>query len=183
MSRWSRGPGGDHPRVGGEKNYRKEVENNGNGSPPRGRGKAHHRRHPGGVPGITPAWAGKSHSVRLTSARFRDHPRVGGEKWNCLFASASALGSPPRGRGKVYSGMQRVVLFRITPAWAGKSSHYSGSLFFSWDHPRVGGEKFVQSSLIGHFRGSPPRGRGKVCVPAWRTVSAGITPAWAGKRA
>ena len=46
---------------------------------------------------------------------------MGGEKFVGFPLPRLALGSPPRGRGKVYSGMQRVVSFRITPAWAGKS--------------------------------------------------------------
>ena len=32
---------------------------------------------------------------------------------------------------------------RITPAWAGKSSNAVGIRKLAWDHPRVGGEKFL----------------------------------------
>ena len=31
--------------------------------------------------GITPAWAGKRHKAVLSSGRYGDHPRVGGEKY------------------------------------------------------------------------------------------------------
>ena len=58
--------------------------------------------------------------------------------------------------------MQRVVLFRITPAWAGKrvASDCKGEKHE--DHPRVGGEK--------------------AAALRQRLPVAGITPAWAGKR-
>ena len=51
------------------------------GSPPRGRGKA--ASFIGGTweRRITPAWAGKSPYPRFFLAIRRDHPRVGGEKW------------------------------------------------------------------------------------------------------
>ena len=51
-----------------------------------------------------------------------------------------------------------------------------------WDHPRMGGEKVVESTLNVYCWGSPPRGRGKECVNQPGDVLAGITPAWAGKR-
>ena len=70
----------DHPRVCGEKpkfvhNFVHKL-----GSPPRVRGKGvvHSERQRGG--GITPACAGKSLSLHLSSRSFQDHPRVCGEK-------------------------------------------------------------------------------------------------------
>ena len=50
------------------------------GSPPRGRGKENPHRVTNPVGGITPAWAGKSPTVRKVSDKWEDHPRVGGEK-------------------------------------------------------------------------------------------------------
>ena len=112
--------GMDHPRVGGEKFTETLPMPTSEGSPPRGRGK-------GGRPGhaiipqrITPAWAGKSQHQALRSGPGQDHPRVGGEKFNCNPEGPSHWGSPPRGRGKVGP----VIVFGqqagITPAWAGK---------------------------------------------------------------
>ena len=39
--------------------------------------------------------------------------------------------------------MLEILLKRITPAWAGKSLKDIGGGRKSWDHPRVGGEKFA----------------------------------------
>ena len=49
------------------------------------------------------------------------------------------------------------------------------------DHPRVGGEKSVCTSLFMGWMGSPPRGRGKVPSICKNMERVGITPAWAGK--
>ena len=73
-------PGGDHPRVGGEKAVGATWKQSDVGSPPRGRGKDTSSLGKGHVSRITPAWAGKSPSATLSARRVRDHPRVGGEK-------------------------------------------------------------------------------------------------------
>ena len=106
---------------------------------------------------------------------------MGGEKWKFLLASASALGSPPRGRGKDGNLKPSRRRKRITPAWAGKSFLFLLWSLKIWDHPRVGGEKTVTRLLRGQWRGSPPRGRGKVLRHFPFITRCGITPAWAGK--
>ena len=45
----------------------------------------------------------------------------------------------------------------------------------------MGGEKKIPLFPNSVLRGSPPRGRGKVCIATGLRVSDGITPAWAGK--
>ena len=74
------GPVRDHPRVGGEKVTLGESYLVRLGSPPRGRGKDLNLRLPVVIPGITPAWAGKSCMSRWSRGPGGDHPRVGGEK-------------------------------------------------------------------------------------------------------
>ena len=132
----------DHPRVGGEKRRLSECAQWAEGSPPRGRGK-------GGLalcwpppPRITPAWAGKSTWAPSFKDLLQDHPRVGGEKQKTGFSGLCYVGSPPRGRGK--AGRRRIggQAVWITPAWAGKSLTIPKLTTRSWDHPRVGGEKF-----------------------------------------
>ena len=51
-----------------------------------------------------------------------------------------------------------------------------------WDHPRVCGEKDHQARAAVGGAGSPPRMRGKAYTLFLRLPSAGITPAYAGKR-
>ena len=106
---------------------------------------------------------------------------MGGEKWPDLLKTASARGSPPRGRGKATRGGLLLRSKGITPAWAGKSIQQIITQVGYEDHPRVGGEKGLGFPALLTREGSPPRGRGKgrPC-PAW-CLSIGITPAWAGK--
>ena len=112
------------------------------------------------VPGITPAWAGKSGEGLNVLFFGEDHPRVGGEK--CSFI---------RFRHSMW----------ITPAWAGKRSQKNPAHAGQKDHPRVGGEKCQSRFFWLSSRGSPPRGRGKDRETARTPKCSGITPAWAGK--
>ena len=153
------------------------------GSPPRRRGKAKERNVQLNLTRITPAWAGKRQPRRPSNRDRRDHPRVGGEKVRELPASASASGSPPRGRGKAFLTDPRKLAARITPAWAGKRAGPLWAPARSRDHPRVGGEKRVDACNGNHPQGSPPRGRGKDETLEVVPQDPGITPAWAGKSA
>ena len=134
----------------------------GAGSPPHRRGKVSVMLSIPAHIGITPAWAGKSHTADHVACIPEDHPRVGGEKLACAAAVAERQGSPPRGRGKGNFSPPFDNPKRITPAWAGKSL-------------RAG-------STARPKGGSPPRGRGKAAGSSSGEFASGITPAWAGKR-
>ena len=110
---------------------------------------------------ITPAWAGKSVLYPLFMMTGEDHPRVGGEKFGVVIRIIAAVGSPPRGRGKVRAVTLNMRLSGITPAWAGKRYRLPSLCSGMKDHPRVGGEKNAYYELGQTKPGSPPRGRGK----------------------
>ena len=107
---------------------------------------------------------------------------MGGEKVGTSLHQIWLRGSPPRGRGKDFMFCGQHLVIRITPAWTGKRSQVAAALQSGWDHPRVGGEKFVDESHFYKNLGSPPHGRGNADPKRHRTRQAGITPAWAGKR-
>ena len=151
-------------------------------SPPRVRGKDPPAAAMQGCPGITPACAGKSHSVTDANASSWDHPRVCGEKSTSEAQKSSDMGSPPRMRGKGSNDHQRTATGRITPAYAGKSFEVLRRLTNERDHPRVCGEKPPRYSGICTVLGSPPRMRGKVIPVHSRSSPPRITPACAGKR-
>ena len=151
------------------------------GSPPRVRGKATRSQMPMRPPGITPAYAGKRSSCRPSACRFRDHPRVCGEKPQMYAPKKWMKGSPPRMRGKDGVNDSAQAVTGITPACAGKRQSWTSATWLQRDHPRVCGEKAVCWPLVWIIWGSPPRVRGKAgralegaCIP-------GITPAYAGK--
>ncbi len=171
----------DHPRAGGEKSNWDTQCRSMVGSPPHRRGKAGENHLVAQLPGITPAWAGKSGVPCCSIRPWWDHPRVGGEKPVKIILWHSCQGSPPHGRGKV---VFRVVVFAlggITPAWAGKSSGQHNASLVNKDHPRVGGEKPAVAAHVRAQLGSPPRGRGKGMELPPPVARHGITPAWAGK--
>ena len=154
----------------------------GPGSPPRGRGKVDGPPAQVGRGRITPAQAGRSPYFLYGKKDYKDHPRIGGEKAELTAAVISAMGSPPRRRGKGYREFGIDISDRITPAQAGKSVAPRQKRSALWDHPRVGGEKGTRRSHGMAVPGSPPRGRGKVAFWDFALSFSRITPAWAGKR-
>ena len=131
------------------------------GSPPRRRGKVDGPPAQVGRGRITPAQAGRSPYFLYGKKDYKDHPRIGGEKAELTAAVISAMGSPPRRRGKGYREFGIDISDRITPAQAGKSVAPRQKRSALWDHPRVGGEKYSRPSYSRISMGSPPRGRGK----------------------
>ena len=154
---------GDHPRVCGENLGCVCTNDLKKGSPPRMRGKPLIQLTFILPPGITPAYAGKTHRHNVAQCIIRDHPRVCGENRNVSPDTALMAGSPPRMRGKqgCYSSLK--FFFGITPAYAGKTRLKPSNSPQRWDHPRVCGEN---------------------CQPRISCLhSARITPAYAGKTA
>ena len=72
------------------------------------------------IPGITPAYAGKSNICILRPCWIRDHPRLCGEKPSALSDQNLVPGSPPPMRGKVTVQCDAMDHGGITPAYAGK---------------------------------------------------------------
>ena len=107
---------GDHPRVGGEKGFPTFWSRKNSGSPPHGRGKVQGFMGVAVVPGITPAWAGKSGNLPPLEVMPMDHPHMGGEKVQILLYEDIQKGSPPRWRGKVPHSLGQGHQVRITPA-------------------------------------------------------------------
>ena len=171
----------DHPRVCGEKCISAIFAAGMLGSPPRMRGKACAICTFPLSQRITPAYAGKRQMNRNSEQHYRDHPRVCGEKLTTFDSGKLIPGSPPRMRGKEEDAATKRQAHGITPAYAGKRRCTAASVAWSWDHPRVCGEKLKRESALSPLAGSPPRMRGKVVsLPCLRLLSR-ITPAYAGK--
>ena len=84
-------------------------------------------------------------------------------------------------RGKVIVTLGIIIIYRITPAYAGKSYHYAWGKAHHGDHPRLCGEKHLTKSCGTVGEGSPPPMRGKDDERANADLFPGITPAYAGK--
>ena len=73
-------PWWDHPRIRGEKMELERLHYPKQGSPPHTRGKGVSGGLSSLAAGITPAYAGKSPTMRTGSSAEWDHPRIRGEK-------------------------------------------------------------------------------------------------------
>ena len=145
------------------------------------RGKPQSATDSGSFAGITPAYAGKTDLFAGCVNRLEDHPRVCGENLNRLVSNAAGFGSPPRMRGKLVGSVFNDGVYRITPAYAGKTGTTTMMTKPPRDHPRVCGENFPVLMLFVTRAGSPPRMRGKRCVDDRIMCALEITPADAGK--
>ena len=124
-----------------------------------------------GVKRITPAYAGKRRRVRGQCRRQQDHPRLCGEKYREALSSNDDAGSPPPMRGKVPQFYFSQIVYRITPAYAGKRRRVRGQCRRQQDHPRLCGEKLSLARISLARQGSPPPMRGKVhTLPHSRSV-------------
>ena len=126
------------------------------------RGKGLSNRPECPISGITPAYAGKRATLASVVGMAMDHPRLCGEKRQWQTASRTEAGSPPPMRGKGYRGYFFSSVFRITPAYAGKSLSLKSPIPEIVDHPRLCGEKRLLTVWTWILRGSPPPMRGKV---------------------
>ena len=111
----------DHPRVCGENELEIFEVSPCTGSPPRVRGKLDVYDAGNPSPGITPACAGKTLTLRLCMNQAWDHPRVCGENKHDHPIQELIAGSPPRVRGKPKIVVASKLSFRITPACVGKT--------------------------------------------------------------
>ena len=104
-----------------------------------------------------------------------------GEKSIRRIMQSKVMGSPPRMRGKAVAIFRQLHHGRITPAYAGKRDSIPQQSSLRRDHPRVCGEKPLQSSVNCTMEGLPPRMRGKVISSLQCDFLSGIIPACAGK--
>ena len=171
----------DHPRLRGEKRRGFITRTYTHGSPPLTRGKEVERLLLFLLLGITPAYAGKRRREHPPQTAAEDHPRLRGEKRRRMQTAGTHIGSPPLTRGKVELLLGLILIMRITPAYAGKSTGWPWSGRGTRDHPRLRGEKRDARKVRSAGRGSPPLTRGKGVSHARLGKAVGITPAYAGK--
>ena len=131
--------------------------------------------------GITPADAGKTCRSWRRRVCSWDHPRGCGENRESLNYATRDIGSPPRMRGKLVTVCPARQNTRITPADAGKTRKEKPIVIADLDHPRGCGENRADRQTAKHWRGSPPRMRGKPSATAVTADELRITPADAGK--
>ena len=130
----------DHPRVCGKNRQMRAQRKRSLGSPPRMREKLYYIQKMMYTLRITPAYAGKTRKIKSTNWYFRDHPRVCGKNRGKDAKGDYIKGSPPRMREKHTVCPWFFTTFRITPAYAGKTTCKHVHAFIEEDHPRVCGK-------------------------------------------
>ncbi len=151
----------DHPRLRGEKQFRRSLQNQAVGSSPLARGKAPELDKHGHEIGIIPACAGKSPPRSFKFLKHKDHPRLRGEKVKYILFYSLCLGSSPLARGKAIAPRPSAASSRIIPACAGKSNISLPLRSQKPDHPRLRGEKSMTVLIRLADFGSSPLARGK----------------------
>ena len=142
-----------HPRVCGEDTVVAVPEKPTAGSPPRMRGRPVGARRAGRDLRLTPAYAGKTYvGVRYSSCNSA-HPRVCGEDAATMKRMPLRGGSPPRMRGRPPSNGPNGPQWRLTPAYAGKTSSTAATGRKPRAHPRVCGEDGTVTALFYRPRG------------------------------
>ena len=99
--------------------------------------------------GIIPAYAGSTIDMYPYDLADRDHPRVCGEHMEQTGLGTKMMGSSPRMRGALLSGLLVVGAPRIIPAYAGSTCSRDKSRQVRADHPRVCGEH-EETNACGH---------------------------------
>ena len=105
---------------------------------------------------------------------------MGGERPMVENPRSSIAGSSPRGRGTLTPHEREGRVSRIIPAWAGNAGCGVTRRTRRTDHPRVGGERFLNLISLVSYSGSSPRGRGTRVLGVHEEPVSRIIPAWAG---
>ena len=142
---------GDHPRICGEKVMAPRRYEVGGGSPPHMRGKGQFHTGVIAMTGITPAYAGKRRRRCRRACRWRDHPRICGEKQDIEVCETKEEGSPPHMRGKETKFLSGGMAERITPAYAGKVANSGGGRVLCGITPAYAGKSLFANSRNGAF--------------------------------
>ena len=170
----------DHPRIRGEHLVTIGSSMLPSGSSPHTRGARDLRRSRALLPGIIPAYAGSTSTVRNPASRATDHPRIRGEHVTPLPGETLACGSSPHTRGAPRQASRRRRQQRIIPAYAGSTPRPRAPSKRSADHPRIRGEHVTPIPGETLACGSSPHTRGARKRRSDGGILGRIIPAYAG---
>ena len=131
--------------------------------------------------GITPARAGKRGLLLQRRVPQRNYPRSRGEEHSWLLAGFATVELPPLARGRVPRITSFWIQTGITPARAGKRPTPKISASSERNYPRSRGEEYPAMNTMSWLPELPPLARGRECLEDDEEMTAGITPARAGK--
>ncbi len=130
----------DHPRLCGKDSSQQSWCLEILGSPPLMREGLDAKSKLFELGGITPAYAGRTISNRVSLTGDRDHPRLCGKDGNGRARQYYNAGSPPLMREGLNFRLMDCPETRITPAYAGRTSSRICCGGGEGDHPRLCGK-------------------------------------------
>ena len=169
-----------HPRVCGEQDSWRFLDQRATGSSPRVRGTDAFVILPGNQSRFIPACAGNRLRFRFRNIGITVHPRVCGEQQRYEDCARINSGSSPRVRGTGTATFNVAAGQRFIPACAGNSLTLALIAFIKAVHPRVCGEQTPRFSATVAASGSSPRVRGTVLLDAKILRQKRFIPACAG---
>ena len=135
----------------------------------------------GRVGRIIPACAGSTRSIRRSTGRRRDHPRMRGEHLLSRSCTRFSRGSSPHARGALpRTGLVHDVA-GIIPACAGSTARCRRSRCSRRDHPRMRGEHLGGHGVSFLLLGIIPACAGSTSWSRTETASAGDHPRMRGE--
>ena len=169
-----------HPRIRGEYIFSHAQLSQSQGSPPHTRGILVYDLIRIRDPGLTPAYAGNTHTEGRSRVPFEAHPRIRGEYVLYRNGEESDVGSPPHTRGIPDRWPPEGHSSRLTPAYAGNTFECSIYKHLYKAHPRIRGEYSIMRARGPLFKGSPPHTRGIQHIFHKQRIEGRLTPAYAG---
>ena len=111
----------------------------------------------------------------------QDHPRIRGTNARLYLATAIGSGSSPHTRDKYDLRVNRRLLERIIPAYAGQMSLFRLFYRLLQDHPRIRGTNHGNCGNRRAVAGSSPHTRDKSYINETSSSTDRIIPAYAGQ--
>ena len=170
-----------YPRVGGGNRGHRRPGHYPGGLSPRGRGKPFQAMLLPTDQGSIPAWAGETPTGGAADYFCTVYPRVGGGNLDGRMPMLDAIGLSPRGRGKQFGKLVKLVFRGSIPAWAGETGREESPARQEEVYPRVGGGNRTGGTAAENCAGLSPRGRGKLLGYGRPYRERRSIPAWAGE--
>ena len=130
---------------------------------------------------LIPAYAGKTHFTSEPKSEAPAHPCLRGENVVQQLAGGRPFGSSLLTRGKLVEFVEFVVVFRLIPAYAGKTAGWTVAGIPFPAHPCLRGENELCEAEIRQHTGSSLLTRGKRTPASSDDWPIRLIPAYAGK--
>ena len=171
-----------HPRIRGERGESQRGWNRWDGSSPHTRGTPESERNQHLLPRFIPAYAGNASAPQQRGCPGSVHPRIRGERYPLPSTKRLKFGSSPHTRGTPISVECWPKSVRFIPAYAGNAGRSADVCERLAVHPRIRGERPVETGGADVAVGSSPHTRGTLFRGGWHRLCSTVHPRIRGER-